>query len=843
MASENPMPIKPEDVELWNHLIHDAEPLPNPKRGLFKFRELNLRMPKRGSDGISTILTERGEVFFQGPLIGVLLGAESRLVQTLNKKVQEIQIRASSRQISKSKIVDTSLCDKDMRLESPKSHRMASIGNQGPWREITSAFNNMDLERRIQQLDIEEVLPEDSISDPDGTSVTATVVKAEKSELASHFMPAHESNITNVVSGYEFDVRSKTILSGHTKKEPVLETRDCHKEPIELPMAAISSGPRVICNEQIKNPAENLRPMRILHDFVTVQGNKLQEGRKVYLVAKGERGWAHVVEESGIKSWVPFSYLEDFRVLGAVDVRPCPLTTITEVQLLAQDTAETNNAPSPRSGLRSGSESEADTEKIKLMQRVQQLENSANIQLVLELQRELQRERQERDAERKALESDILRSKEELRHRKEDLRLLEARLTKTGMRTLRDAWCHASTQTNANAIASSTTTSSDNVSTASELGKLTRALQDELARGAAWQETTEELMVQNERLRICIQEQQAALQERDAQVERLTMLLEAVPPGGVRMVMGRGVDGSAWTPEHASLVHGDEGAHGLYLREEAGSTDLSLPVQLRGHLGSMSEHLDFAVETTKSLNAVPTETCIVRDLAGHVCNGKSVSDAVEMCLPPTSASPTEVPFEYERWTAIRSCDVGDYLADGSGYTRVDGSLQRNKQTGNEVYHSQSALPECKVYSKSIDMRQNIWPKIQKYIEQQPLKPSHSSSVRELLSTTISAEMFPNPKAKELSSCRSPKPNSPTLDNSLPHKLSTPSFSHSQADLGWKYASDTVDCWSGVEGTGHLALGTPTISQVNLWPGGPLGPKLVSPTSPGLSPLLPKGQFV
>jgi hypothetical protein len=191
------------------------------------------------------------------------------------------------------------------------------------------------------------------------------------------------------------------------------------------------------------------------------------------------------------------------------------------------------------------------TGKEKLQERIGHLESLADVRLVFELQRELQWERRERDAERKALESDVIRSREELSEAKERCRALEdlseasrsrfeieevhntraslLRSLSSPVDQARFPQSSARSHPGSNISGSldecsgtflqvvekqEKTTALTDLREADERAALEKALEDERARGAAWQETTEELMVQNERLRECIQEQQAELQAR-----------------------------------------------------------------------------------------------------------------------------------------------------------------------------------------------------------------------------------------------------------------------------------------------------------------------------------------
>jgi hypothetical protein len=76
-----------QNLELWISLVRDAEPLPNPRRGLFRWRDKFVRMPRRKTDGRVVLKTEDGEVIFKGQLDGPLDGSDRKLVDALNAKV------------------------------------------------------------------------------------------------------------------------------------------------------------------------------------------------------------------------------------------------------------------------------------------------------------------------------------------------------------------------------------------------------------------------------------------------------------------------------------------------------------------------------------------------------------------------------------------------------------------------------------------------------------------------------------------------------------------------------------------------------------------------------------
>jgi hypothetical protein len=572
-GAENPVALlQSADMDLWMQLIQDAEPLPNPKRGLFKFHGRNLRMPKRGSDGKVSILTEQGEVLFQGPLLGPLIGSESRLVQTLNRKVQEIQNRSPQiKQVQKSREHHAET------IVTPQADGTPSKKSQATsWREVTSTFEKVDLERRIQRLDDlgkESPDHEDFISDPNGTSVTATVVKAGKPRLPARLLAPFERIDKNVVD--DFETWSRTVPG-------VVDSRDRDRINERLRHGKNESDLPVSCGDLREHSRSEIgvdvfqvngddnktsTQMIMLHNYVTVQGQSLEEGEEVSFLMSGERGWAQVIDRRDTKSWVPRSYLQEL-VLDTDSPDSASRTESTGSAIakcknsdienenhhshLQQSATESNlcaNQSPENPGTKTLLELLRENEKLK--ERIKQLESLADVRLVFELQRELQRERHEREAERKALESDIIRSREELNESKERCRALEAlseatrskfaiddiqtirpsllrslqsptdqaRFPPSIARSRRGSGIAGTLEENSatrvqSAEKQETTAAQPDWRAADERAALEKALEDERARGAAWQETTEELMVQNERLRECIQEQQAELQAR-----------------------------------------------------------------------------------------------------------------------------------------------------------------------------------------------------------------------------------------------------------------------------------------------------------------------------------------
>ena len=575
MSSENPSPaIKQEDIELWDELIQNAEPLPNPKRGLFKFHNIQLRMPKRGADGKVTIYTDKGDVFFQGALVGPLLGSESRLVHALNRKVQEIQNR-SSKHATKSNCAQPAGAPEI----SPVPDKPATPGQSlGHWREFSSTFAKMDLERRIQQLDVEDV-PRDEFISNDGTSVTATVVKAEKSGPTTKSVSSFFRDPNNLANLGTFETWSRAPIENSQINDNSKDS-DCQKTTTarDFSVNVLKSF-----GESVPNSVKQ-RTMIMLHDYVTFQGSKLSAGQSVSFVMKGDRGWAQVIDTCGIKCWVPFSYLEDIpATIQGKNVEESHSADVSDLSnkagvasenhpiLSAASQADVATPDSATSNAYKNSSSVGYTRDPEwLAHRVEQLEKLADVQLVLELQRELRRERQERDAERRALENDIVACRGELNETKERIRLLELRANAakgeiSTQTILREEWKHEAINFHGLGLESKDRLFASECApgapaslhlasnflqnhdqelclqslrkaAATEVEALARALENEQARGAAWQETTEELMVQNERLRECIQEQQAALVARGSEIQQLRSLL-------LRGSIGKSVDG------------------------------------------------------------------------------------------------------------------------------------------------------------------------------------------------------------------------------------------------------------------------------------------------------------
>jgi hypothetical protein len=151
---------------------------------------------------------------------------------------------------------------------------------------------------------------EDFISVPNGTAVTATVLKAGKPRLPCKQLAPFEKYEKNTVDGFE--TWSNIVV------DQIIERLAPHGENGNDLQVASEEFREKFGNDigvngfQINRDDMNASTQMImLHNYVTFQGQSLEEGEEVSFLMKGERGWAQVMDKRGTKTWVPHSYLQE----------------------------------------------------------------------------------------------------------------------------------------------------------------------------------------------------------------------------------------------------------------------------------------------------------------------------------------------------------------------------------------------------------------------------------------------------------------------------------------------------------------------------------------------------